>query len=55
HVHVHILPRIPGDFEENDTIYHELAHHDKKEKGWRQEKEMADEAKTLRKLFYPDV
>ncbi|CAF1441290.1 unnamed protein product [Adineta steineri] len=55
HVHVHILPRIPGDFEENDSIYHELAHHDKKEKGWRQEKEMADEAKTLRKLFYPDV
>jgi len=55
HVHVHILPRTPGDFEENDTIYHELAHHDKKEKGWRGEKEMTDEAKVLRKLFYPDI
>jgi len=32
-----------------------LAHHDKKEKGWREEKEMADEAKVLRKLFYPDI
>jgi hypothetical protein len=30
-----------------------LAHHDKKEKDWRGEKEMADEAKILRKLFYP--
>ncbi|CAF0903525.1 unnamed protein product [Adineta ricciae] len=54
HVHVHILPRVPGDFEDNDTIYHELAHHDKKQKGWRQEQEMIDEAKTLRKLFYSD-
>ncbi|CAF1552417.1 unnamed protein product [Rotaria sp. Silwood1] len=55
HVHVHILPRKPVDFEENDTIYHELAHHDKRKQGWRQEKEMADEAKILRKLFYPDT
>ncbi|CAF5048563.1 unnamed protein product, partial [Rotaria sp. Silwood1] len=55
HVHVHILPRKPVDFEENDTIYHELAHHDKRKQGWRQEKEMADEAKILRKLFYRDT
>jgi hypothetical protein len=32
-----------------------LAHHDKQEKGWREEKEMTDEAKLLRKLFYPDI
>jgi hypothetical protein len=32
-----------------------LAHHDKVEKGWRGEKEMFDEAKTLRKLFYPEL
>lgn len=25
HVHVHILPRKPADFEENDTIYHEVS------------------------------
>ncbi len=24
HVHVHILPRKPGDFDDNDTIYHEV-------------------------------
>ncbi|CAF3360792.1 unnamed protein product [Rotaria socialis] len=55
HVHVHILPRKPSDFEENDTIYHELAHHDKKAKGWRSDDEMAQEAKLLRKLFYRDI
>ncbi|CAF2962985.1 unnamed protein product [Rotaria sp. Silwood2] len=55
HVHVHILPRKPADFEENDTIYHELAHHDKRKQGWRQEQEMADEAKILRELFYTDM
>ncbi|UJR34883.1 hypothetical protein I4U23_027661 [Adineta vaga] len=54
HVHVHILPRKADDFEDNDTIYHELAHHDKKEKGWREEQEMINEAKVFRKLFYPD-
>jgi len=53
HVHVHILPRRPGDFEENDNIYHELAHHDKEEKPGRSEQEMADEANLLRELFYP--
>ena len=24
HVHVHILPRVPGDFQDNDTIYHKV-------------------------------
>lgn len=25
HVHVHIMPRKPGDFEENDDIYYEVS------------------------------
>ena len=29
HVHVHILPRSSGDFENNDDIYNELNNHDK--------------------------
>ena len=29
HVHVHILPRRPKDFKENDQIYDELNNHDK--------------------------
>lgn len=24
HVHIHVLPRRPGDFEKNDDIYDEL-------------------------------
>lgn len=24
HVHIHVLPRFPSDFERNDDIYHEL-------------------------------
>ena len=26
HVHVHVLPRRPGDFEPNDAIYSHLEH-----------------------------
>ena len=30
HVHVHVLPRRAGDFEENDDVYTALATHDRK-------------------------
>uniref|UniRef100_A0A0B7ALN2 Bis(5'-adenosyl)-triphosphatase n=1 Tax=Arion vulgaris TaxID=1028688 RepID=A0A0B7ALN2_9EUPU len=55
HVHVHILPRKPGDFKENDDVYRQLESHDK---GWtpstklRSLEEMAEEAAKLRKYFY---
>jgi bis(5'-adenosyl)-triphosphatase len=26
HVHVHILPRVPGDYERNDDIYNDIEH-----------------------------
>ncbi|GFO26228.1 Bis(5'-adenosyl)-triphosphatase [Plakobranchus ocellatus] len=54
HVHVHILPRKPGDFEQNDDVYDHLQNHDK---GWtentkfRTEAEMAEEAAQLRQYF----
>jgi len=48
HVHVHIIPRRPGDFENNDDIYREL---DKKERVARTEEEMANEAAIYRELF----
>ncbi|KAJ8046262.1 Bis(5'-adenosyl)-triphosphatase [Holothuria leucospilota] len=57
HVHVHVVPRSPGDFTNNDDIYDELENHnhinyDGSEKmRWRTEEEMAKEASTLRKLF----
>lgn len=52
HVHVHILPRKPGDFERNDDIYEELHRHDKdEEKPWRTEEDMCAEAAEIRKYF----
>lgn len=57
HVHVHVVPRRPGDFFQNDDIYDELEAHnhvnfDGSEKmRWRTEEEMAEEAARLRKLF----
>lgn len=50
-MHVHILPRRPGDYLNNDDIYRDLAKHDKQEGGWRTEEEMAIEAQKLKKLF----
>ena len=29
HVHVHVLPRLKNDFENNDDVYNELSKHDK--------------------------
>ncbi|KAG8177323.1 hypothetical protein JTE90_018349 [Oedothorax gibbosus] len=52
HVHVHILPRKPGDFEKNDDVYVELATHDKGEDvKWRSLEEMIEEASRLKKYF----
>lgn len=61
HVHVHILPRKKGDFENNDDIYTVLAEHDKPDfdkkrpgiarKGLRSEEEMAKEALKLANYF----
>ncbi|XP_058229913.1 bis(5'-adenosyl)-triphosphatase [Hemibagrus wyckioides] len=52
HVHVHVLPRKPGDFEKNDSIYDELQKHDRESEDvaskWRSEEEMEKEATELR-------
>ena len=48
HVHVHILPRRPEDFADNDDVYKELQKHDKVEAGWRTEEEMIAEADLFR-------
>ncbi|KAK4492140.1 hypothetical protein RD792_002937 [Penstemon davidsonii] len=56
HVHVHILPRKSGDFENNDEIYDaekelkEKLDLDKERKD-RSMEEMAEEANEYRKLF----
>ncbi|KAM3878496.1 bis(5'-adenosyl)-triphosphatase [Diretmus argenteus] len=53
HVHVHVLPRRAGDFEQNDSVYDELQKHDREDEDlpskWRSEEEMAAEASDLRK------
>ncbi|XP_033109314.1 bis(5'-adenosyl)-triphosphatase-like [Anneissia japonica] len=57
HVHVHILPRKAGDFQNNDDIYTEIEKHndslhlDNPGDQWRSDEEMAEEASILRKLF----
>ncbi|KAL5013974.1 hypothetical protein ScPMuIL_008244 [Solemya velum] len=53
HVHVHILPRKPGDFPENDDIYKELQKHDEDMSvtSLRSEEEMLKEAESLREYF----
>lgn len=51
HLHVHILPRRPGDFSHNDDVYTRLAEHDKEEGGWRGEDAMAKEATQLREAW----
>lgn len=50
---MHILPRKPGDFENNDDIYEKLAKHDKEEnvQPLRSVEEMTEEAKNLRQYF----
>jgi len=63
HVHIHILPRRPGDFDRNDEIYDEIDHASKdfvrdqenldldKDRKPRTRDEMAEEAAVLRKHF----
>eukprot|EP00794_Sanderia_malayensis_P006356 gene6356-7084_t len=57
HVHVHILPRVAGDFKNNDDIYRKLQEHDKdsgdKPSTWqaRTHEDMALEAAQLRSNF----
>ncbi|KAI9554690.1 hypothetical protein GHT06_019966 [Daphnia sinensis] len=52
HVHVHILPRRPNDFKENDQVYDELKNHDKGPiVDWREEDDMRKEAAELRDFF----
>ncbi|GLH07924.1 Uncharacterized protein GBIM_13306 [Gryllus bimaculatus] len=50
HVHVHIIPRKPGDFARNDDIYGALEMHDKQGSD-REESEMFAEAVMLRRFF----
>ena len=52
HVHLHILPRRKGDFEE-DEIYEKIRNHDKNMVNLRTKDDMAKEASELRTLFYP--
>lgn len=51
HVHVHILPRKPHDFPDNDDVYRVLEKHDKNVNTWREEEEMIKEAEKLRSFF----
>ncbi|VDP38864.1 unnamed protein product [Soboliphyme baturini] len=64
HVHVHILPRRPNDFPNNDEIYSEVSNHwlekhDKKDskEQWRELGDMSSEAAVYRRLIneYKDV
>lgn len=60
HVHVHVLPRKPGDFVRNDQVYEELEQADvgrtfsvdaEEDRKPRSLQDMADEAIILRSLF----
>uniref|UniRef100_H2YWE8 Bis(5'-adenosyl)-triphosphatase n=1 Tax=Ciona savignyi TaxID=51511 RepID=H2YWE8_CIOSA len=53
HVHVHILPRVLGDFGNNDDLYHMLENHDKNVKisQPRPLKEMEKEAALLKSFL----
>ncbi|CAH8287181.1 unnamed protein product [Schistosoma mattheei] len=56
HVHVHVLPRKPNDFPENDDIYKALQSHDKvKNRVYRSHDVMSQEAKQLRQLYYQNT
>ncbi|KAH9581635.1 Nitrilase [Schistosoma haematobium] len=56
HVHVHVLPRKPNDFPENDDIYKALQSHDKvRDRVYRSHDVMSAEAKQLRQLYYQNT
>lgn len=50
HIHVHILPRKPNDFPDNDDVYRILQKH-KEKSDWREEEDMIKEAEHLRTFF----
>lgn len=55
HVHCHIMPRMEGDFEQNDQIYIELNRHDDpkecESRKYRTVEERTQEANAYRKLM----
>jgi diadenosine tetraphosphate (Ap4A) HIT family hydrolase len=53
HVHCHVMPRKPGDFENNDEIYVKLNEHDKnvEEKTRRSLEEMIEEAQIYKHIM----
>lgn len=53
HVHCHVMPRKPGDFEDNDEIYLRLMEHDSPNvaAARRPLQEMIEEAQIYKKLF----
>lgn len=52
HVHCHIMPRKPGDFENNDEIYVKLNEHDRNTNEKRRPlKDMIEEAQIYKSLF----
>lgn len=52
HVHCHVMPRKPGDFEHNDEIYIRLNEHDKNPQEKRRAlNEMIEEAEMYKKLL----
>ncbi|PAA80395.1 hypothetical protein BOX15_Mlig027646g3, partial [Macrostomum lignano] len=52
HVHIHVLPRLPGDFQPNDSVYTALEAEPKPERPNRSAEEMAKETAQFRALFY---
>ena len=50
HVHIHLMPRLPGDFANNDDIYGEIERVDSRKSEVRTEVEMEREAQTYREL-----
>lgn len=55
HIHCHIMPRKPGDFEHNDEIYVQLNKHDQEgvQEKRRLLKDMIEEAKIYKNLLNP--
>ena len=50
HVHIHLMPRTPGDFDNNDDIYGEIERVDSRRSEVRSEADMANEAQIYRQL-----
>lgn len=48
HLHIHVLPRRPNDFQENDMIYYHLEKHSETSDASSSTGDVAQEAKILR-------